>query len=31
MAIEEKLEASFLEGMPLPLKTKDLQNAAQKT
>nr|WP_241559043.1 AAA family ATPase [Chitinophaga barathri] len=30
MAIEEKLEASFLEGMPLPLKTKDLQNAAKK-
>ncbi|MBO9152017.1 AAA family ATPase [Chitinophaga sp. GCM10012297] len=30
MAIEEKLEASFLEGAPLPLKTKDLQNAAKK-
>lgn len=30
MAVEEKLEASFLEGRPLPLNTKDLQNAAKK-
>lgn len=30
MAIEEKLEASFQDGIPLPLKTKDLLNAAKK-
>lgn len=30
MAIEEKLEASFLSGIPLPLSTKDLLQAAKK-
>lgn len=30
MAIEEKLEASFLNGIPLPLSTKDLLQAAKK-
>ncbi len=30
IAIEEKLEASFKEGIPVPLRTKDLLNAAQK-
>ena len=30
MAIEEKLEASFLGGIPLPLSTKDLMQAAKK-
>lgn len=30
MAIEEKLEASFKDGVPQPIKTKDLLNAAKK-
>lgn len=30
IAIEEKLEASFEDGIPKPLATKDLENAAKK-
>ncbi|MEO5995987.1 MAG: AAA family ATPase [Chitinophagaceae bacterium] len=30
IAIEEKLEASFKEGIPIPLRTKDLLNASRK-
>lgn len=30
IAIEEKLEASFEDGIPKPLTTKDLENAAKK-
>ncbi|MEO6289290.1 MAG: AAA family ATPase [Ginsengibacter sp.] len=30
IAIEEKLEASFVEGLPIPLRTRDLLNASKK-
>lgn len=30
IAVEEKLQASFKEGVPIPLRTKDLLNASQK-
>ncbi|RXK81960.1 ATP-binding protein [Filimonas effusa] len=30
IAIEEKLEAAFKDGIPVPIKTKDLLNAAKK-
>ena len=30
IAIEEKLEESFKEGIPIPIHTKDLLNAARK-
>jgi SpoVK/Ycf46/Vps4 family AAA+-type ATPase len=30
IAIEEKLEAAFTDGVPHPISTKDLQNAAKK-
>jgi len=30
IAIESKLESSFIDGIPKPLETKDLQNAIKK-